>query len=425
LVKLLIITASAVLTVGIVYSFNIQQPSVGIVGGVNEQRLHEADLEYQLAKEKAAQGFTREAAEYSQRALDLRAQLAPNTVILGESLNQRAEIALRDAEHEAMWLHGANFGADDRTADDKVADNKAADDKAVDNKAANSRVQRISADYELAGKLATEAIAIADAKAVGAEKSVNPVRYRNTLATVYLDQGKYKDAEKVLNELTDLFLANQSTEKSDPDLAQRAYHDLFDEQYERLLWGTGKEMDAAKLSLSHHRPSVNASDPVPVSEASDPFTGHWFNGSFALDLNQVGDKLSGKNSLLHSESKGSSVSGTANGPIAHLTFVNANGSRVSASAVRLASVLIFHTKTANASTEHGYIPTDAILELLPAHDDTTDEGKGVIDNKSQNDSGADSKPLLPTAVPEVTPKQDPGKGAESGAEERPKSAVET
>jgi serine/threonine protein kinase len=437
LVKLLIVAASAILTVGIVFSFNIQQPSVGIVGGVNEQRLHEADLEYQLAKEKAAQGFTREAAEYSQRALDLRAQLAPNTVVLGESLNQRAEIALRDAEHEAMWLHGAKFGVNDKAADDKAIDDKAADgksaddeavegkaagDKAVDYKAANSRLQRISADYELAGKLAKEAIAIADAKAVGVEKAINPVRYRNTLASVYLDQGKFKDAEKVLAELKDLFLANQSKEKSDADLAQRA---LFDEQYERLLWGTGKELDAAKLSLSHHRPSVNPSDPVPVSEASDPFTGHWFNGSFALDLNQAGDKLSGKNSLLHSESKGSSVSGTVNGPIAHLTFVNANGSRVAASAVRLASVLIFHTKPVNASTEHGYIPTDAILELLPAHDDTTEEGKSIIDNKSQNDTGADSKQLSPTAVPGVTPKQEPGKGSESGADERPKSAVET
>ncbi len=358
----LIMLCSALVTVWVVCSFNITQPQAVIVGGAKEQQLHEAELEFQLAKEKLSQGFTSEAAEYSQRALDLRSHLAPNTLMLAESLNQRADIAMHDAEHETMLLEGSEMAP----GDDKVVP---------------SLNKRISANYVLAEALLKEAIAIADAKTNGVEKAFAPVRFRNNLATVYLDQSKFPQAENVLNQLSELFLAHQPIEKSDPDFVQKAFHDLFDEQYERLYWGTGREVEAAKLRLVHHRPAEKweeASQPGALT----PFSGVWSFGPFKIDLTQTGNDLVGHDVVSKFGSEGLSeeqnkISGTVNGAVAHLVFTNSSGRETVASAVHISNVVVFHVQKSTANSETEYIPDEAILELEPArvNNGLSDDGK--------------------------------------------------
>jgi tetratricopeptide (TPR) repeat protein len=383
----LIMLCSALVTVWVVCSFNITQPQVAIIGGAKEQQLHEAELEFQLAKEKSSQGFTSEAAEYSQRALDLRSHLAPNTLALAESLNQRADIAMHDAEHETMLFEGDGIAP----GDDKVVP---------------SRNQKIAADYVLAEKLLKEAILVADANTSGVEKSVSPVRFRNTLATVYLDQGKYAEAEKVLNELSALFLAHQSIEKADPDSVQKAFHDLFDAQYERLYWGTGRELEAAKLRLAHHRPDGKWDQASQAPSPSImPFSGLWSYGTFTIDLNQDGNKLVGRESVSKFGSEDlteqpTSITGTVNNSVAQLIFTDAADRTTVASAVRLADVLVFHVQKSNAGADTGYIPDEAILDLEPAQ---VDKGTSV-----------DGKSLSPKQSSEPVPEKVESKSAVEG-----------
>jgi serine/threonine protein kinase len=348
----LIMICSALVTVWVVCSFNIKQPPVAILGGVKEQQLHEAELEFQLAEEKSSRGFTSEAAEYSQRALDLRSHLAKNTLMLAESLDQRADIAIHDAEHQTILLEEA------RNAPDVEKE---------------ERNKKITADYWLAEKLLREAILVADANTTGVEKAGSPVHFRNNLATVYLDQGRYAEAEKILNELSELFLTHQSLEKSDdPHTVEKAFHDLFDQQYERVYWGSGRELEAAKLRLAHHRPDEKVNQPLQAqSPAPLPFSGRWTDGSFTINLSQEGSKIIGlpwnrfvADDLAFIEEP-NNITGTVNDSVAHLVYTHAAGRKTVASAVRLGNVLVFHVQKANPNVDTGYIPNDAILDFAP------------------------------------------------------------
>ncbi|CAN5142688.1 hypothetical protein BH10CYA1_BH10CYA1_38040 [soil metagenome] len=353
----LIIVAAAGLTVWLVNSFGVTQPRVAIVSGASDPSLSEAEMAFRLAKDKDAQGFTLEAAEIAQKALDLRLKYAPNTLALAESMNQRAEIALHDAEHESLMLQGQDVVS--------PADKSAA------------RRKKIADDYASAETLLKSAIAIADLRTTGEEKAVAPVRFRNNLATAYLDQGKFQDAETSLNELSQLFLTHRAPDKNDPDSVQRNLHALFDEQYERLYWGTNREVDAANLRIAHHRTEGKYDQAAPISNTAEPFTGSWSAGTFSLDLKQDGKALAGDNQITNfgleqTTERKNRVTGTVDGNIAHLTCSSAThkDQQINAVAVRIANVLVLHVIHSSSVMEEGYVPDNAILDLTPAQAET-------------------------------------------------------
>jgi len=378
----LLIIAAAAVTVWLVNNFGITQPRVVITGNTSAQNLREAELEFQLAKDKMAQGFIAEAADYSQKALDLRAKDAPATLLLAESMNQRADIALRDAEHESLLLKGHETGS------------------ATDSQAVN-RKKRIAADYASAESLLKEAVKIADSNTSGADKAVAPVRVRSTLVTAYLDQGKYQDAEATLNEISQLFLGHQQPDKADPDAVQRTFHELFDSQYERLFWGTNREIDAAKIRLAH-RTNKDLYDPTaPIDDSVHPFSGVWSTGNFSLDLKQEGRTVSGENEIRSlgfdkDQEHTSAVSGSVDGNVAHLTCSLVKGRQISAVAVRLGNVLVFHLLHSDSAPEEAYVPENAILS-------------------SASSKTVEGTPTTPTSEPDSTEKDNP----------TPSSAVES
>lgn len=364
----ILIAGAAAVTVWVVSALNIKQPPVAVVSGLNDEKLHEADLEFQLAKEKVAQGFTQEAAEYAQKALDLRLQLAPNSLVLSESQNQRADIAIKDAEHERSLLLQKQTDTTDSAAVVAQID---------------SRKKRITDDYALAEKLLKSAISVADIQS-GPDKSDAPVRFRNNLVTAYLDQDKFKPAEQALDEISELYLKPDANSKVDSDTTQRNFHELFDGQYERLYWGVGREVDAAKLRLAHHKPE-RTGESVPV-DAKEPFTGIWSYGTFSVDLHQTGNRISGQTPANSNQSQKpgeepNAIVGDINGAVAHLTITNTSDVRVSAVAVQLDDYLVFHVTNTAGGNESSYVPDDAILTVLPASD-----APPVVD---QNDGAAD------------------------------------
>ncbi len=345
---LLIIVAAAA-TVWLINAFGITQPRVVITGSTSEQILREAELEFQLAREKAAQGFILEAAEYSQKALDLRLKDAAGTLSLAESMNQRADIALHDAQHEALMLKEGGVAVSD-------------DKQTVD------RVKRIADDYNNAENLLKGAISIADTKTAGAQKAAEPVLFRNNLVTAYLDQHKYENAESTLNEISQLYLGHQEPGKADTETVQKNFHDLFDGQYERLYWGTNREIEAAKIRLAHHGADTKYDSAAQIEDSAHPFTGSWSAGTFSLSLKQEGSALSGENEITNfgfdkgSEHK-NSVSGTVEGTVAHLICrsLTEKGHRINAVAVRVANVLVFHVLHSGGDLEEVYVPDNAIL----------------------------------------------------------------
>lgn len=370
---LLIIVAAAA-TVWLINSFGITQPRVVITGNTSAQDLREAELEFQLAKDKMAQGFISEAAEYSQKALDSRAKNAPDSLLLAESMNQRADISLRDAEHESLLLKGH-------------------DSSSVAEPTTANRIKRIANDYSSAESLLKDAVKIADATTSGADKAVSPVRFRGTLVTAYLDQGKYQDAESTLNEISQLYLGHQPADKADPAAVQRTFHELFDSQYERLYWGTDRALDAAKIRLAH-RTNKDLYDPTAVIEDSvHPFSGVWSSGNFLLDLKQEGRALSGQNEIRSlsfdkEQEHRSTVSGSVDGNVAHLTFNLEKGRPTAAVAVRVGNVLVFHLLHSDSAPEEAYVPENAILSA--ASTKSVEGAPSVEPEHSEKDTPAPS-----------------------------------
>ena len=407
----LLIVVAAALTVWLVNLFGITQPRVAIVSGASDPSLREAELAFQLAREKDAQGFTSEAAEYAQNALDLRLKYAPKTLSLAESMNQRAEIDLHDAHHENLMLQGQ----DAVSSDEKLA----------------ARRKKIADEYAAAETLLKNAITIADSQTVGEEKSVAPVRFRINLATAYLDQGKFKDAETTLNESSQLFLAHQAPDKGDPDKVQRDSHELLDGQFERLYWGTNREVEAAKLRIAHHRSEGKYDEAASIANPSQPFTGSWYSGTFSLDLKQDGNTLSGDNEIRNfgleptTEHK-NRVTGTVDGNIAHLSCSSANHNQqqIDAVAVRMANVLVFHVVNLNGGMEDGYVPDNAILDPTPAKAEVLPPAPSPPQDSGQSSSPTSTAPTVAPAsttapvptvapVPTTAPTPAPEKGTES------------
>lgn len=345
----LIIAAAAAATVWAVNHFNIKQPTPAIVSSGTEPGLREAELEFQLARDKAAQGFTQEASEYSQKALEARKALMPNSLSLAESMNQRAEIAIKDAQHEASLLES--------------------NDSYKNEKQLAGRKQRIAEDYVLAEDLLKSAIAVVDEKTTGVEKSDLPVRYRNNLTTAYLDQAKYADAERLLNEMSQLYVGHQPPEKADPKTADKAFHDLVDSQYERLFWATNREVEAAKTQLAHRGSEVKLDETATVNNAA-PFSGTFTNGFLTLNLNQDSTTLSGDTTSRPSvdpPTPRNSISGRVDGIVSHFTCVSGSNksSRVKVSAVRINNCLVLHVTDSKGGLDEAYIPDDAILTQSP------------------------------------------------------------
>lgn len=400
----LIIVAAAI-TVWLANAFRITQPRVVIAGSTSEQKLHDAELNFQLAQDKMARGFIAEAADYSQRALDLRLKDAPDTLWLADSMNQRADIALQDAQHEALLLRTS------RTQD------------GADSTYAAGRQKRVADDYSNAESLLKRAIAIADARTVGAGKGIEPVRFRNTLVTVYLDQKKFQEAESTLNEMLQLFTGHQETAKSDPESAERAYHDLYDGQYERLYWATNREMDAAKIRLAH-MPKDEKYDPAaPIEDASHPFTGVWKSGTFSLDLKQDGNLLSGENTIKSAgfDKDGEQINvvkGSVDGMVAHLSCVgNADtGQRIDAVAVRVANVLVFHlVQQTNNTAGDNYVPDNAVMSASSA-ESAKDSTKESVKESAKDSAKESTKETLPVAPNAIETK--PGTEYEQASEKR-------
>lgn len=385
----LIIVAAAALTVWLINFAGITQPRVAIVSGATDPSLRAAELAFELAKDKDAQGFALEAAEHSQSALDLRLKFAPNTLPLAESMNQRAEIAMHDAHHESLMLQEQDIVP----PNEKLADRK----------------KKIVDDYASAETLLKNAIAIADAQTKGAEKAVAPVRFRDNLATAYLDQGKWKEAEATLGELSQIFLANQLPEKDDPDSIQRTFHNLFDERYERLYWGTNREVEAAKLRIAHHRTEGNKhDDAAPIANPSQPFTGAWYAGTFALNLKQDGNRVSGENEITNfglqqdSERK-NKVSGTVDGNVARLTCssVISKNQQIDAVAVRIGNVLVLHVTNSTKGLDDSYVPDNAIMDPTPAQSDVIPPP--AAPSQTQSDQGASSTTPLVSSPSSFSP----------------------
>ncbi len=403
----LIIVAAAALTVWLINFVGITQPRAAIISGATDPSLREADMAFQLAKDKDAQGFALEAADYSQRALDLRLKYVPNTLALAESMNQRAEIAMHDAHHESLMLQGQ----DSSSADEKLA----------------SRRKKIVEDYVSAETLLKSAIAIADAQTKGAEKAVAPVRFRDNLATAYLDQGKFKEAEATLNELSQLFLTNQVPDKGDPDSVQRTFHNLFDERYERLYWGTNREVEAAKLRIARHRSEGNHDEAAPIADATQPFTGSWYAGTFALDLKQNGNTISGDNEIVNfglqpSTERKNKVTGTVDGNVARITCssVAQKNQKIDATIVRIGSVLVLHVINSTNGLDESYVPDNAILDPVPAQAEVIPPPASPPPAQSEDGTAAPEPVPNPSStsspIPTSTPSPEKGNSESTAVE---------
>lgn len=398
----LLIIAAAAATVWLTNAFGITQPRVVITGSTKEQNLREAELEFQLAREKALQGFIPEAAEYSQKSLDLRLKDAPGTLALAQSMNQRADIALHDAQHEALMLKNNASSGEKQIAD---------------------RGKRISDDYSSAETLLKSAIAIADQKTTGTQKAAEPVVFRSNLVTAYLDQGKYQDAESTLNEISQLYLGHQEPDKADPEAVQRNFHDLFDPQYERLYWGTNREAEAAEIRLAHHSADSKYDSAAQIEDSAHPFSGAWSAGTFSLNLKQEGNALSGVNEISslgfdQGSAHKNTVSGTVDGTVARLTCrsLTDRGQQISAVAVRVGNVLVFHVNHLGGDLEEGYVPDNAILSAAPDQAAGTSSANESTGDSSQSggEASTESTGGSPT-TPRVKPNGESNSTSEKGS----------
>lgn len=308
-----LVLLSVTLAGSAVYHFGVKHDASSATGAVTSRA---ASDELERATELTAAAWAKledagaEPAEtYAQKALEIRRRLAPNSEALAESLNQVAYLM----QQQAIDFNG-------QTDEAKIA---------------------------MAENMYKQAIAMSSNSKPYLIETGQP-KYKRNLADLYMLEGKFIEAQKVLVEVLDGFGQPLDSLDGRDDYSARLMRQLA-----RLSWGLNLDEQAAVLEVKLSVPTANVGNELKLDDHPD-FAGDWhlpgsLDGySFGVTLERRGsDHLVG--SVSYARADGSrtdgddEMTGTFNGPVANVSWTSGWSSETGHSKlVRVNDYLVWH-----------------------------------------------------------------------------------